>query len=82
MDSHKKSVSLRRSCQNLSNGFFIASHNMLEVERLCDSVLMMKGGLIVDSGAPKELIAKYGRTTLEDVFLDVARRGARPQGAP
>jgi ABC-type multidrug transport system ATPase subunit len=48
------------------------------VERLCDSVLMMKGGRIVDSGAPKELIAKYGRTTLEDVFLDVARHGALP----
>jgi ABC-2 type transport system ATP-binding protein len=55
--------------------FLIASHNMLEVERLCDHVLMMKQGRIVDSGAPKELIAKYGRTTLEDVFLDVARHG-------
>lgn len=57
--------------------FFIASHNMLEVERLCDQVLMMKGGRIVDSGSPKELIAKYGRNTLEDVFLEVARHGAR-----
>ena len=57
--------------------FFIASHNMLEVERLCDCVLMMRSGRIVDSGAPKELIARYGRTTLEDVFLDVARFGAR-----
>jgi len=57
--------------------FFIASHNMLEVERLCDSVLMMRSGRIVDSGAPKELIARYGRTTLEDVFLDVARFGPR-----
>ena len=36
---------------------------------------MMKPGRIVDSGSPKDLIAKYGRTTLEDVFLDVARRG-------
>ena len=60
--------------------FFIASHNMLEVERLCDSVLMMRSGRIVDSGAPKELIAKYGRTTLEDVFLDVARFGPRASG--
>jgi ABC-2 type transport system ATP-binding protein len=50
---------------------------MLEVERLCDQVLMMKGGHIVDRGSPKELIAKYGRTTLEDVFLDVARHGPR-----
>lgn len=57
--------------------FFIASHNMLEVERLCDSVLMMRSGQIVDSGSPRELIAKYGRTTLEDVFLEVARFGPR-----
>jgi ABC-2 type transport system ATP-binding protein len=57
--------------------FFIASHNMLEVERLCDCVLMMRSGRIVDSGSPRDLIAKYGRTTLEDVFLDVARFGPR-----
>ena len=57
--------------------FFIASHNMLEVERLCDTVLMMRHGRIVDSGAPRQLIAKYGRTTLEDVFLDVARFGPK-----
>ncbi len=57
--------------------FFIASHNMLEVERLCDRVLMMRSGRIVDSGSPRDLIARYGRTTLEDVFLDVARFGPR-----
>jgi ABC-2 type transport system ATP-binding protein len=51
----------------------LASHNMPEVERLCDDVIMMKGGRIVDRGAPQALIDKYGRTTLEDVFLDVAR---------
>ncbi|MGQ0740699.1 MAG: ABC transporter ATP-binding protein [Alphaproteobacteria bacterium] len=54
--------------------FFIASHNMLEVERLCDRVLIMKKGRIVDEGSPSELIARYGRRTLEEVFLDVARR--------
>jgi ABC-2 type transport system ATP-binding protein len=51
----------------------LASHNMPEVERLCDDVIMMKAGKIVDRGAPEALIDKYGRTTLEDVFLDVAR---------
>ena len=51
----------------------LASHNMAEVERLCDDVIMMKTGKIVDRGAPHALIDKYGRTTLEDVFLDVAR---------
>jgi ABC-2 type transport system ATP-binding protein len=51
----------------------LASHNMPEVERLCDDVIMMKAGRIVDRAAPDALIDKYGRTTLEDVFLDVAR---------
>src|SRR5258706_4166874 len=73
---------LARYAREVGATFFIASHNMLEVERLCDSVLMMKDGKIVDSGAPKELIAKYGRTTLEDVFLQVARHGALSQSAP
>jgi ABC-2 type transport system ATP-binding protein len=51
----------------------LASHNMPEVERLCDDVIMLKAGRIVDRAAPQALIDKYGRTTLEDVFLDVAR---------
>ncbi len=55
----------------------LASHNMLEVERLCDDVIMMKEGRIVDRAAPQALIDKYGRTTLEDVFLDVARGRGR-----
>ena len=55
----------------------LASHNMLEVERLCDDVIMLKAGRIVDRAAPQALIDKYGRTTLEDVFLDVARGRGR-----
>lgn len=52
----------------------MASHNMPEVERLCDRVLMMRRGAIVDAGAPQALIARYGRRNMEEVFLDVARR--------
>ncbi len=57
----------------------LASHNMGEVERLADIVLLMKAGKLVDQGTPGELLARYGRTTLEEVFLDVARdrRAAR-----
>lgn len=51
----------------------LASHNMLEVERLCSLVLMMRGGAIVDRGTPAELLERYGRDTMEDVFLDIAR---------
>jgi ABC-2 type transport system ATP-binding protein len=52
----------------------LASHNMAEVERLCSQVLMMKSGTIVDRGSPDELIDRYGRTNLEEVFLEIARR--------
>ena len=51
----------------------LASHNMDEVNRLCNSVMMMKDGTIMDSGAPDELIAKYGRKNLEEVFLELVR---------
>lgn len=51
----------------------LASHNMGEVERLCDQVLMMKQGRIVDRGTAPELISRYGRRNLEEVFLDIAR---------
>jgi ABC-2 type transport system ATP-binding protein len=51
----------------------LASHNMGEVERLCSQVMMMKAGLIVDRGSPDELIDRYGRTNLEEVFLHIAR---------
>jgi ABC-2 type transport system ATP-binding protein len=56
----------------------LASHNMGEVERLCDRVLMMKRGDIVDDGSPKQLLARYGRQNLEEVFLDVARDRREP----
>jgi len=51
----------------------LASHNMAEVERLADLVLLMKAGRLVDRGTPAELLARYGRRTLEEVFLDLAR---------
>ena len=51
----------------------LASHNMNEVTRLCKSTLMMKDGIIIDSGSPKELINKHGRKNLEEVFLKLTR---------
>jgi len=51
----------------------LASHNMKEVERLCDSVIMMKEGNIVDRGTCDELIKRHGRNNLEDTFLKIAR---------
>ncbi len=57
----------------------LASHNMAEVERLCDQVLVLKQGEAVDRGSPADLLEKYGRDDLEQVFLDIARGR---QGAP
>jgi len=51
----------------------LASHNMKEVERLCDKVIMMKKGKIVDEGTCEGLINKHGRENLEDTFLKIAR---------
>ena len=51
----------------------LASHNMLEVERLCDRVIIMKRGRIEDDDSPQQIMARYNRATLEEVFLDVAR---------
>jgi ABC-2 type transport system ATP-binding protein len=55
----------------------LASHNMAEVERLCERVIIMKQGRIEDDDTPARLLARYGRETLEEVFLDVARGRAR-----
>jgi ABC-2 type transport system ATP-binding protein len=61
----------------------LASHNMREVERMCDDVIMLRAGLVVDQGAPEALVARYGRDSMEEVFLDVARGrgGELPVGA-
>ena len=52
----------------------LASHNMIEVERLCSSVLMMNNGSIIDKGSPEELIEKHGRKNMEEVFLKLTRK--------
>ena len=59
----------------------LASHNMTEVERMCGHVMIMRDGVIVERGAPKELTARFGRNTLEEVFLDVSRDRARSEAA-
>ena len=55
----------------------LASHNMLEVERLCDRVIIMKRGRIEDDDSPEAIMARYNRATMEEVFLDVARGRAQ-----
>ena len=64
---------LERYCRERHATVLLASHNMAEVERLCERVIMMKRGRIEDDDTPERLIARYGRNTLEEVFLDIAR---------
>jgi ABC-2 type transport system ATP-binding protein len=59
----------------------LASHNMLEVERLCDRVIIMKRGKLEDDDSPDGIMARYNRDTLEEVFLDVARGRARERAS-
>ena len=60
-------------CKAHAATILLASHNMLEVERLCDRVIIMKRGRIEDDDSPDQIMARYNRNTLEEVFLDVAR---------
>ena len=55
------------------NSILLASHNMNEVTRLCKSILMMKDGIIIDSGSPEDLINKHGRQNLEEVIIKHSR---------
>ena len=55
----------------------LASHNMGEVERLCDDVILLQTGKVFERGSPKELIERFGREDMEEVFLDMARGRGR-----
>jgi ABC-2 type transport system ATP-binding protein len=71
--------SFRKEC---GSTVLLASHNMSEVERLCERVIIMKRGRIEDDDTPGRLLIRYGRETLEEVFLDVARgRGQTREAA-
>jgi len=68
MRSYLEDYQRRSGCTML-----LASHNMSEVERMCSDVIMLRAGTVVDQGSPTELIERYGRETMEEVFLDIAR---------
>lgn len=64
---------LERYQQRTGASILLASHNMTEVERMCTDVIMLRQGKIVDIGSPHELITRYGRSSMEEVFIDIAR---------
>lgn len=75
---------LERYQDETGAAILLASHNMNEVERLADHVLMLRQGKIVDQGSPEDLLFRYSRQNLEEVFLDIARdrRGDDPPTTP
>jgi ABC-2 type transport system ATP-binding protein len=64
---------LREYAETRGATLLLASHNMAEVERLADRVILLHQGRIIEDETPAGLIATYGRDTLEQVFLDVVR---------
>ncbi len=64
---------LRQYAKSRRATLLLASHNMAEVERLADRIILLDAGRIIEDGTPAALIATYGRVTLEEVFLDVVR---------
>lgn len=65
---------LRQYRDKVGATILFASHDMREVELLCDKALLMKKGKLVEEGTPTQLLEKYNRDNLEDVFLQVNRR--------
>jgi ABC-2 type transport system ATP-binding protein len=63
-------------CRIRAATIVLASHNMAEVERLADRVIMLEKGRIVADATPQELVSRFGRANLEETFLAIARRGA------
>jgi ABC-2 type transport system ATP-binding protein len=66
---------LEHYCQARAATVVLASHNMAEVERLADRVIMLEKGRIVADDTPQGLISRFGRRNLEETFLAIARRG-------
>jgi len=68
---------LRRHIRSIATdenaGVLWTSHNMLEVEEVCDRVLFVSKGKILLEGNPRTLPGEYGKSTLEDLFITVAQ---------
>jgi ABC-2 type transport system ATP-binding protein len=69
-------------CRERAATVVLASHNMAEVERLADRVIMLEKGRIIADETPAGLIKRFGRANLEEVFLAIARRGSDEASAP
>ncbi|MGI8724256.1 MAG: ABC transporter ATP-binding protein [Methyloceanibacter sp.] len=72
---------LKEYAEDRDATILLASHNMAEIERLADRVILMDVGRIIEDAPPRTLIETYGKETLEDVFLDIVRGRVRDEAA-
>jgi ABC-2 type transport system ATP-binding protein len=63
---------LERLCAEEGTALLVTSHNMVEVERLCERVIFISGGRVVADGTAESVAAHFGRDDLEGVFLHLA----------
>jgi ABC-2 type transport system ATP-binding protein len=68
----KVRTGLNRLCAEDGTALLVTSHNMVEVERLCDRVVFISQGRVVADGRPGDVAARFGRDDLEGVFLHLA----------
>jgi ABC-2 type transport system ATP-binding protein len=59
-------------CATEGTALLVTSHNMLEVERLCERVVFIAGGRVVADGSPEDVLAAFGHGDLEALFMDLA----------
>ena len=70
---------LSELCDSEGTALLLTSHNMAEVERLCERVVFLSAGRVVADGRPASVASRFGRSDLEGVFLHLAEE--RPAGA-
>ena len=68
---------LERACAEDGTALLVTSHNMTDVERVCDRVVFLSAGRVVADGPPVEVAARFGRSSLEEVFLHLASEEER-----
>ncbi len=73
--AHDIRAKIREFAAQGIGGVLWTSHNMYEVEEVCDRVLFLSHGKILLAGNPKTLPHEYGRESLEELFISVAREG-------
>jgi len=70
--AHRVRVGLEETCDEHGSALLVTSHNMTDVERICERVVFLSHGLVVADGSPAAVARQFGRTNLEEVFLHLA----------